>query len=67
MIKMIELASGAMRRQMYSFNCKICLKDRKTVYKKFADRGICRACRTKEINKNQLDLFENSQNLTKNE
>lgn len=59
----MELASGAIRRNLYFFTCSGCGKDRETVFKKHADHKVCRACRSRAINKDQQPLFnEGNQN-----
>jgi len=57
-VKYITLKSGAMRRQIYFFECSVCHQNRESVYKNKADQGICRGCRRAEINKNQANLFD---------
>lgn len=53
----MELASGAVRRNLYFFKCSGCGHDRESVFKKYADRGICRSCRIKKTDERQQSIF----------
>lgn len=56
--KLVTLKSGAKRESIYFFICTGCGKKRRSVYKKYADKKICRACRKSGVSENQQHLFD---------